>query len=248
MNKTIKHCEEEILKHRNAENTHSILNKLSNLSILLDNKEYSEEIDGLSNLIKEKHEVFEEFIDSVSNGGLYFEVKNFLNTDAYKLQQTVKEYFDISTNDTIILKKELFEFVKNYLNISDLDIPDKDVYYPNIYNTPIYTMQLEHTAEGKFSARDIGEYSKASKQPVKNIYGQNKGSHIGTMEFDGLIAHNNINTIREFHTVKSDSIDFKKDLNVQMINTGRYQMPNIEHNKSYTRMIINSLMKFLSEN
>jgi DNA-directed RNA polymerase beta subunit len=248
INKTIKHCESEILKHKNAEHTHGILNKLSNISILLDNNKYAEEINGLSDLIKSDHKIFEEFIDSLMNGGLYYEAKNFVKCDAYKLQHTIKQYFDISTNDTVILKKELFEFVKNYLDISDLEIPKSDVYYPNIYNAPIYTMQLEHTANGKFSARDIGEYSKASKQPVKDIYGQNKGSHIGTMEFDALIAHNNIHTIREFHTVKSDSIDFKKDMNVQLITTGRYEMPKVEHSKSYTRMIINSLMKFLSEN
>ena len=246
--KTVKHCEKEILKHKNAEFTHSVLRKLSNISILLDNNEYAQEIDGLAKLIKQDHNIFEEFIQSVSNGGLYFEAKNFIQCDAYKLQHTIKEYFDITTNDTIIIKKELFEFVKQYLNISDLEIPKEDVYYSNIFNAPMYTMQLEHTADGKTSARDIGEYSKASKQPIKNIYGENKGSHIGTMEFDALIAHNNIHTIREFHTVKSDSIDSKKDLNVQMISTGRYKMPNIEQNKSYTRMIINSLMKFLSQN
>lgn len=248
ISKTIKQCERDILKNRNVETVVDILSKLSNVSILLDNPEYATEIKELSEKIKTDTDTFNEFIHSISSYGFYYEAKNFLNCDVYKLQNTIKDYFNIETNDTVVFKKELYEFVKDYLGIVDLEVPEGDVEYSNIFNTPMYTMQLEHTSEGKFSARDIGEYSKASKQPVKDVHGNNKGSHIGTMEFDALIAHNNIETIKEFHTVKSDSIDCKKDLNAQMIVTGRYNMPKVEQSKSYTRMIINSLMTFLSKN
>ena len=67
------------------------------------------------------------------------------------------------------------------------------------------------------------------------------------MEFDALIAHNNLNTIREFHTVKSDSVDMKSPLVESILSTGQYQVPDYKTD-SYTKLIIDSLMTFLSEN
>lgn len=243
LNKTIKKCEEEILKNNDLDFTKDILYKLANISLLLNNKEYSDEIINLANNLTT------DFIDSIFNYGMYYEVKNFVQTDVYKLQETIKEYFGVETNTKILMKKELYQYMKNLLGITNVKIPDNDLILDNIYNAPFYIYKLENIAESKFSARDIGDYSKASKQPIKNIYGKNKGSHLGTMEFDALIAHNNLNSIKEFRNIKSDTLEYKINLNTQIINYGFYKMPDlITNNKSYTKMIINSLMKFLNNN
>lgn len=245
--KTVAHCEKEILTHKNANFTAETLYKLSNISNILNNPEYSEEIKTLSYLLKSNPEVFNEFITSIKNGGMYFEVPDFCKTDIHKLQQFIKEEFDITTNDSITIKKELFEFVKEKYNFN-VDIPDEDIVYPNIYNAPMYVLKLKQLSPSKFTVRDVGGYSQASRQPTKDIYGQNKGSHLGSMEFDALIAHNNMHSIKEFHTIKSDcNKETKENLVTQIITKGSYEMPKYKV-VSYIKMIIDSLMTFLNKN
>lgn len=245
--KTIKHCEKEIIDKYNPEFTFSTLIKISEISKILNNHKYAKEIIELAYLIKTDHEVNKEFINSILNGGMYFEVPNFCNINIYELQQYIKTTFDISTNDSIVMRKETFSYIKNMLNLENIELPTENIVYNNIFNSPMYILKLQQLAAGKFSARDVGGYSVASKQPTEDSYKQNRGSHIGSMEFDALIAHNNLNTIREFHTVKSDSIDMKSSLIESILSTGQYQVPDYK-TESYTKLIIDSLMSFLSEN
>lgn len=245
--KTVEHCEEEILHHKNANHTAEILNKLSNVSNILNNPTYSEEIRTLSHLMKSNHSVFNDFISSIENGGMYFEVPDFCKTDISKLQEYIKTEFNITTNDSITVKKELFEYIKNKYDFN-VEVPSEDVVYPHIYNAPMYVLKLQQLASSKFSVRDVGGYSQASRQPTQDVYGQNKGSHLGSMEFDALIAHNNMNSIKEFHTVKSDcNRETKDNLVMQIVTKGEYEMPKYKA-KSYTKMIIDSLMTFLNKN
>lgn len=245
--KTINFCEKEIIDKYNPEFTFSTLLKISEISKILNNHKYAKEITNLAYLIKSDHEVHREFISSILNGGMYFEVPNFCNINIYELQQYIKTTFDISTNDSIVLKEELFSFMIDKLKLENIEPPTENIVYNNIFNSPMYILKLQQLAAGKFSARDVGGYSVASKQPTEDLYKQNRGSHIGSMEFDALIAHNNLNTIREFHTVKSDSIDMKASLIENILSTGQYQVPDYK-TESYTKLIIDSLMSFLSEN
>ena len=246
--KTIKSCEQKIIFNKdNKEYVFKLLKKLSELSTLLSNPDYSKEILELIDRLKSSDKLYLKFIKSIINFGLFFEAKGFCSVNLEEIENFIENNFEVSPDEKITFKPELFDFMRHYLNHEDIEIPENEIVYEKIYNVPLYIEKLKQLASVQFSARDIGEYSKASKQPIKDAYGQNKGSHIGTMEFDALIAHNNINTIREFHTVKSDSIDMKKDLNVQMISTGEYNLSN-KKSKSYTKLIIDSLITFLSQN
>ena len=247
ISKVICYCEKEIITKYNPEFTYSTLIKLCEISKILSNFEYAKELNDLAHLIKSDHNVHKNFINSILNGGMYFEVPNFCNINIYELQQYIKTTFDITTNDSIVLRSELFEFMKEKLNLDSIEAPTEDIVYNNIFNSPMYILKLQQLAAGKFSARDVGGYSIASKQPTEDAYKQNRGSHIGSMEFDALIAHNNLNTIREFHTVKSDSVDMKSPLVESILSTGQYQVPDYKTD-SYTKLIIDSLMTFLSEN
>lgn len=103
-------------------------------------------------------------------------------------------------------------------------------------------MQL---SESKLTARDFGQYSSTTKQPLKDREGNNTGSRLGGMEFDGLISHNLPTVITELRTVKSDCIDLKKDLVNKMLHDGEYNMPTTEKN-SYTKLVIDTLITFLN--
>lgn len=245
--KTVNYCEKKILDKFNPEYTHTVLNKLSGLAELFHDEKYKNEILELSHNVKVNHDFHRQFIDSILNGGMYFEVPNFCNVNIYDLQQYIKSNFDITTNDAIVIKKKLFSYMQEVVKLENIEVPNEDVIYNNIFNSPMYILKLQQLAFGKFSARDLGNYSKASKQPTQNIHRQNKGSHLGSMEFDALIAHNNLNTIREFHTVKSDSVDMKHQLLSEIMLNNQYEVP-IHKTDSYTKLIIDALMTFLSKN
>lgn len=245
--KTINYCEKKILDKYNPEYTHTTLNKLSGLAEILHNTKYKNEIIELSNLIKSNHHIHQKFIDSILTGGLYFEVPNFCNVNIYNLQQYIKSNFDITTNDSIVIKKELFEYMQKVVKLENIEVPNEDIVYTNIFNSPMYILKLQQLAFGKFSARDLGNYSKASKQPIQNIHRQNKGSHLGSMEFDALIAHNNLNAIREFHSVKADFVDMKHHLLSEIMLNNQYEVP-IHKTESYTKLIIDALMSFIIKN
>lgn len=247
LNKTIKASEKKILQDPTSENIRNILTDLSKVSTILNNDSYSDEIIELARTIDKNPLSLKKFVSDIKKGGLFFEVPEFCTTDIYTLQKYINTKFDVNTNDTIILKKDLFKYMKNKIDIS-IELPTEDIEYHNIFNAPMYILKLKQLTDGKFTVRDVGEYSFASKQPIVDEFGFNKGSHIGYMEFDALIAHNNLNTIREFHNIKSDSTkEIKNNLAYQMTSTGEYEMPNREF-KSYTKKIIDSLMEFLIKN
>ncbi len=64
-------------------------------------------------------------------------------------------------------------------------------------------------------------------------------------EFDALLAHNAIESIRELRTVKSDSQEMKADLISQMLMKGHYDLPEIK-NRGFTKQVIDALITFLN--
>jgi DNA-directed RNA polymerase beta subunit len=247
LNKVIKHCEEEILLDPDK-NINYILNNLVNISDIIGNKEYSNEIKQLNSDIHTNPEVKKQFINSIKTGGLYFEAPCFASFDLESLINISEELFGINTNDSIKIPKETFPWVREQLKFSkEVTIPDEDVIYEDIYNAPIYMIKLMQLAENKLNVRDFGEYSASKKQPTSDKNNLNKASKIGNMEFDAFLAHNCMNVIRELRTVKSDAMNLKSEMVSQLINTGVYDLPTIKP-KSFTRDIIKSYIKFLNEN
>lgn len=246
ISKVIKKCEKEFIINQNKNQIYDNLIKLSKLAELLNDKEYCDEIRNLAENIKVDDNVKNKFLESIISSGLYFECKGFVDLNINDINNFIKTNFNIKTNDEIIIKKETFEYMKNLINF-DIDIPKKDIVYNNIFNGPMYVIKLKHLSNSKLTSRDYGDYSTSTKQPIEDKYGRSKGSRLGYMEFDSLLAHNLIQTIREFRTVKSDSSNLKIDLINQMVSEGEYNLPT-NKTKSYTKLIIDSLVSFLNQN
>ncbi len=246
ISKVIRKCEKEFIINQDANQIHAELMKLSYLSKLLNDEEYSKEIEILANNIKYNPDIKNQFLENIINGGMYFECKGFVDLNINEIHKKIYELFNITTNDSIRIRKDTFEFAKNIVGI-DIETPKRDIIYNNIFNGPMYIIKLKHLASSKLSSRDYGDYSSSTKQPIEDKYGRSRGSRLGYMEFDSLLAHNLPQTIKEFRTVKSDSSNLKVDLINQMISSGKYELPK-HKTKSYTKLIIDSLVYFLNEN
>ncbi|MBC8427284.1 MAG: hypothetical protein H8D97_00170, partial [Proteobacteria bacterium] len=199
VSKIIKFCEQEIL--RDSNNINNILNNLVAISDVIGNNEYSEKIKELNINIHTDPQIKREFIKSVKEDGFFFEAPCFANFNIKKLLNISQKLFGITTNDAIRIKQETFEWIKNEIPDLKVPIPDNDVIYNDIYNSPIYIIKLMQLAENKINVRDFGEYSASKQQPKKDKNNLNKASKLGNMEFDAFLAHNCINTIRELRSV-----------------------------------------------
>lgn len=242
--KVIQKIENNILK---GEDIPENLIELSKLAELLGDKEYQQEIEILAEEIAESPKLESRFLRSIVHGGLYFEIENFLQINIETIQSKIKEIFNIETNDKIIMPKSLLNYVKSKINI-DIDLPDSNLVFNSVFNAPLYMVKLMHLAESKLMHRDFGNYQIGTKQPVSdrdNLRG--KGSRIGGMEFDGLLAHEAISTTKELRTVKSDAIALKKQLLEQFLITGQYKLPDVKI-QSHTKLIIQALLTFLKRN
>lgn len=245
LSKTIESCESEILKDSNPKKTATTLNKVAEIANILQTADYANEIKGLANILQENSNTHDGFIESVRSGGLFFEAPGFSRVNVKDLQDYIKREFDIEVNDSITIKKELFEYIQKELKL-EIPVPKTDVVYPNIFNAPLYIMKLMYVAEGRLAVRDFGSYSPASKQPSRDRF--SRSSHLGSMEFDACIAHNNIHTVREFQTVKSDCVDMKQEMLIALTSEkGTYQVPNYS-SQSYVKKIIDAYITFLGEN
>lgn len=244
--KTITNAEKRILN--NPELIPEILSKISGLAAVLNRKNYSKNINDLTNLIKTNNTKKDEFLNSIKNIGLYFEAPNFANFDMDHLQNYVKETFNIEPNEDILIPRKTLIYIKDKLKLKTT-IPDHDIILKQILTGPIYMLKLKQEAHARFSCRDFGSYKANSKQPRQ---GRNKegeigqSSRLGNMELDGLISHNLINTIKEFRTLKNDSNSLKQDLIVQLLTNGVYELDNNPKNESYIKLIIDSCISFLT--
>ena len=181
LNKIIKHCEKEILKDPDK-NINPILSKLVQVSDIIDNVEYSNQIKNLNSKIHTDPNVKKEFIKSIKDGGLFFEAPCFASFDLEKLIGISEDLFGISTNDKVRVPKETFEWARNEVGLDDMELPNQDTVYPDVYNAPIYIIKLKQLAENKLNVRDFGEYSASKKQPTSDKNNLNKASKIGNME------------------------------------------------------------------
>jgi len=258
--KAVYKAEDAILKDPNV--TCEWLNKLSGLANVLGDPLYGERICHLSSSIDHDPNLKHEFLNSISDVGLYFEAQNFTHFNETELSKRLESSFNVTPNEPILYKKELIEFmydklglkkedVKSFYNSNSvIQLPNKDVILHDILTLPIYMLKLKQEASSKISSRDFGSYKAGSKQPQQ---GRSKngiianGSRLGQMEFDALLAHSVDRAIRELRTVKNESKSLKKDLIVQMTNSGEYHMPTtIDQPSSAIKSIIAAQISFIN--
>ena len=94
------------------------------------------------------------------------------------------------------------------------------------------------------NARDFGPVRQVTKQPLKGR-AKSGGSRIGQMEIEAILAHGCEKSIKEFMTVKSDWTDGKKDLLRQLIEHGKYVLPEDNRISSQTKQVVDVQIDFL---
>lgn len=239
ISKVICHVEDQIKS--NPESTSHWLYHLSGLANVLGDSVYADSIMHLSTHIDHDEHLKRQFLNSVRDVGLYFEAPNFASFDDTELTDRVDKSFGVRPNEPLLYKRELIEYMYEKLGLDKeecdsffksnacVELPNKDVIIKDILAVPIYMLKLKQEASSKITSRDFGSYKSSSKQPQQ---GRSKdgsvanSSRLGQMEFDALLAHSADNAIRELRTVKNESKALKKDLIVQMTNTGEYHMPS----------------------
>jgi DNA-directed RNA polymerase beta subunit len=246
--KAIVKTETQILSNTDdREQISNCVEKLSILANLFGDYNYETAIKELSSQIRNDSRRKNQFIASVKNMGLYFEAPNFTNFKITDLTNIVTDVFNCKINEDVVIPRKTLQFLKQKLNC-DIPIPAKDIILKNKFFAPIYTLKLKQEANQRISARDLGSYKRTSRQPVQ---GKRKGSLIsqasklGQMEFEGLIASGAMRTMKEFRAVKSDS-NLKSDLVMQYITTGKYNLPDMTENQSYTKLMIDKYIEFLN--
>lgn len=223
--------------------------KISKIANILNDQEYSNQIKELAYDIKLNNNTKQRFLNSVNNIGLYFEAPNFANISLKKLNNLIAKEYNIKSNETIVIPRKTINYIMDTFEINE-SRPLKDQYIPNIFVAPIYTIKLKQESHSKIASRDLGSYKLTSRQPIQ---GKDKngiiggGSRVGSMEFDGMLAHAVPRAIKELRTVKNDSHVLKLDLIIQMLTQGYYNMPETKQTTSYTKMMIDSLIEFIND-
>jgi len=247
--KIITKSETDILKYANdSQFISNELVKLSKISDLFNDNEYSLLIKQLADSISNDGTKREQFVASVRDLGLYFEAPNFTNFELKNLLKLAKQDFNIEPNENIVMPRKTLKFLKQKLDC-DIDLPANDLIIKNIFTAPIYILKLKQEAKLRLNARDFGSYKVTSKQPTQ---GRGSGtlisqaSRLGYMEFDALLSHGALQTVKEFRTVKSDSHNLKHDLALQFITSGKYKLPETHTTQSFTKMLIKSYIDFLN--
>lgn len=73
------------------------------------------------------------------------------------------------------------------------------------------------------------------------------GSRIGQMEIEAILAHGCEKSIKEFMTVKSDWSEGKRDFLRQLIESGKYKLPEDNIISSQTKQVVDVQIDFLKK-
>jgi len=239
-NKIIVSAEDQIVNDDN----YAVLSKLSDLSRLFNDFEYSDSILRLYDDILTDKSFKDRFRKSISNLGLYFEVDGFAQCNIQELINFADSEFNVSATEPIRIPKETFKYMRDTLGLTGIDLPKTDVIYNDLFSGNIYINKLMHEADSKITVRDFGSYKKTTSQPIQGRLNGGSASRIGNMEFESLISAGCLNIIKELRTVKSDERSSKSQLVSQIVSTGKYNLPD-KKGQSKTKLIIDSLIKFI---
>jgi len=235
--KNVMYCDRYIKeKPDQAINTISWLNEeiIKNLN---DDKYYNTVKQFIDNM-KDNQSLRQEFIQNVSDTNLFIEAPQFseINVDAILKN-------GVNPNETILIKKETVEYFKNKLKL-DIPFSETDREIPNVFCCPLYIMKLYKLTRHICNARDFGPVKQVTKQPLKGR-AKSGGSRIGQMEIEALLAHGNQKAVKEIMTVKSDWSEGKRDLLRQLIESGKYILPEDNRISSQTKQVVDVQIDFL---
>jgi len=185
ISKVITNSEEEILDNQDdAGKIAGIVRKLSPLARMFGDESYASAIEQLADQIKDNNRRKNQFLASIKNLGLYFEVANFTNFKLDELLKMVENDFNCKVNEDIVVPRKTLQYMREKMDC-DVELPKTDLILRDKFVAPIYTLKLKQEAKQRLSARDFGSYKSTSKQPIQ---GRNNGtlisqaSKIGQME------------------------------------------------------------------
>lgn len=204
----------------------------------LNDDKYYNSVNQLINSMKNDSNLKEEFIQNVRDTNLFIEAPQFSETNVDAILQN-----GINPNETILIKKETVEYFKRKLKL-DVVFDETDRKIPNTFCCPLYIMKLYKLTKHICNARDFGPVKQVTKQPLKGR-AKSGGSRIGQMELEALLAHGNQKAVKEIMTVKSDWSEGKRDLLRQLIESGKYVLPEDHKISSQTKQVVDVQIDFL---
>lgn len=120
----------------------------------------------------------ERFVSNIKDNNLYIRAKAFLKLDIKNLVSNLRR-----ANETVIIKKETLQYLKDKLNIKLGLTINGDIKCHNIFCAPIYTMKLYKITSKSINARDFGPVESLTGQPTKGR-AKEGGSKLGQMEIN----------------------------------------------------------------
>jgi DNA-directed RNA polymerase beta subunit len=178
------------------------------------------------------------FIGSVKSSNLFVEAPQFAETNIHAILEN-----GVNPNETVLIKKETINYFKQKLK-TNLPFPSEDCEIPNVFCCPLYIMKLYKLTKHICNARDFGPVRQVTRQPLKGR-ARSGGSRLGQMELESILAHGCEKSIKEFMTVKSDWSEGKRDLLRQLIDTGKYILPEDNKISSQTKQVVDVQIDFL---
>lgn len=159
---------ESIIKNNN-DHLVTELYKISQISDVLKDFEYANQIRNLAESIKNNSELKKQFLNSINEIGLYFEAPGFANFQLKDLEYRLQQNWNVNSQEPIHFSKECIDYIGDRLKIKHLlpSIPKEGQILPNIFCAPIYTLKLKQESYYRSSARDFGSYKSNNYQPVQ---------------------------------------------------------------------------------
>ena len=204
----------------------------------LNDDRYYNTVKQLINNMKTDTSIKDEFIQNVKETNLFIEAPQFSEINVHEILKN-----GVNPNETTLIKKETINYFKKKLNL-DTVFPETDRKIPDTFCCPLYIMKLYKLTKHICNARDFGPVKQVTKQPLK---GRSKsgGSRIGQMELEAILAHGNQKAVKEIMTVKSDWSEGKRDLLRQLIESGKYILPEDNKISSQTKQVVDIQIDFL---
>ncbi len=235
--KNVMYCDRYIKKE--PEKTIETLKWLNETIIKsLNDPVYYESVRTLIEDLSVNNSLRHKFVDNVRQNNLFIEAPAFAETD---VDTILRE--GIPPNEQVLIKKETIDYFKQKLKI-ELPFQSTDQVLENIKCCPLYIMKLYKLTSHICNARDFGPVRQVTKQPLKGR-AKSGGSRIGQMEIEAILAHGCEKSIKEFMTVKSDWTEGKKDLLRQLIESGKYVLPEDNRISSQTKQVVDVQIDFL---
>ena len=235
--KNVMYCDHFIRQKPNE--TINTLNWLNETIIKrLSDPVYYNDVRNLISNISVDSNLRTKFIENVIQHNLFIEAPAFEETD---VDNILKE--GVPPNEDVLIKKETIDYFKRKLKI-DLPFQTTDQTLKKVKCCPLYIMKLYKLTSHTCNARDFGPVRQVTKQPLKGR-AKSGGSRIGQMEIEAILAHGCEKSIKEFMTVKSDWTEGKKDLLRQLIESGKYVLPEDNRISSQTKQVVDVQIDFL---